>query len=321
MVTKTINKLKEEYQRITYNYLGIQKIEDDAVILNDRVVGLLKIHLLNSDVFNEQQLFQLFCHSKYWIDEVDFEFQLTTKTSNVDAEERVKHVIQETITIYENEKHAQIKLEIADFNEFQKWFIDYIEQKIKPRRFIYIAIPVTIANHEQSTIKKAKTILSQRLNNFVKLLELYKLSYNLSIEDLEKKFNEYYQNGMVIPDKECFSINLKDLNYFNLTSKGEPTKKYKIKTNYYSKEAGDKIKKIGGEIEGFELNRDINFDEGIYIERLDNEGILNLYTSYIEKTLYIDTKTILGKKASKGRYITSIEWFEKYILHKHKKED
>lgn len=320
MVITTLNKLKEEYKKITYNFLKIQKIEDDTVIFQDKIVGILKVHLMNNEIFNEDQLFQLFCHSKYWIDEVDSEIQITTNTSNVNAEEIVKHVLQQTLATYKSEQHSQIQLEIADFNEFQEWFIKFIEEKVKPRRYIYIVIPVTIANQETSTIKKAKILLSQRLNKFIKLLQEYKISYNISIDELERRFNEYHQNGMIISENGSYSINLKELNYMNLTSYGEPTKKYNIKTNYYSKEAGDKIKKIGGTIEGYEFDHDIKLDEKIYLERLDNEAILNLYTSYLGKTVYIDTKPIQGTRFSQGKYITSIEWFEKYLLYKHKKE-
>ena len=70
----------------------------------------------------------------------------------------------------------------------------------------------------------------------------------INLEYLEKNFDELLKNKLIKQEKDTFIINLKDLKINKLLGNGKITKKFKIIAERFSKNAKEKIEKLGGEI-------------------------------------------------------------------------
>lgn len=76
------------------------------------------------------------------------------------------------------------------------------------------------------------------VSRFKKIIKAVNINY---LEKLYSQEKLKEQNGIV-------NVNLKDLGYNKLLALGNPTRKYKITTEFFSKNAKEKIEKAGGTI-------------------------------------------------------------------------
>lgn len=73
--------------------------------------------------------------------------------------------------------------------------------------------------------------------------------YSVNIAYIEEHFNSLLEKGIIKKENGSYAINIKDLNADKLLGKGGTlTKKFKITAKYASKNAEEKIKKMGGEL-------------------------------------------------------------------------
>ena len=70
----------------------------------------------------------------------------------------------------------------------------------------------------------------------------------ITIQTIETKLYNWLKNGILKKEKEEIKINLKELGYNKLLSKGKIKNKYNIEVEYASKNAIEKIQKSGGKI-------------------------------------------------------------------------
>ena len=100
--------------------------------------------------------------------------------------------------------------------------------------------------------QKKQTVLKKFGNNYFgkfgfkkpnkKKIKTIKLDY------LEKNLDKLLKNNLAKQEKDIFIINLKNLKINKLLGNGKITKKFKIKVERFSKNAKEKIEKLGGEI-------------------------------------------------------------------------
>jgi len=70
----------------------------------------------------------------------------------------------------------------------------------------------------------------------------------ITIQTIETKLYSWLKKGILKKEKEEIKINLKELGYNKLLSKGKIKNKYDIEVEYASKNAIEKIQKSGGKI-------------------------------------------------------------------------
>lgn len=70
----------------------------------------------------------------------------------------------------------------------------------------------------------------------------------VNLLDIEQKLQSYISKKLIVEEKGVYVVDLGKLGYNKLLGKGAPTKKYKITTEYASKNIIEKIKKAGGEV-------------------------------------------------------------------------
>lgn len=70
----------------------------------------------------------------------------------------------------------------------------------------------------------------------------------ITIQTIETKLYNWLKNGILKKEKEEIKINLKELGYNKLLSKGKIKNKYNIEVEYASKNVIEKIQKSGGKI-------------------------------------------------------------------------
>lgn len=106
------------------------------------------------------------------------------------------------------------------------------------------------ADQKKPTILKlyGNTYFGKR--GFVRPKSLTKKIKAINIEQL----NKLIEKGLVKKEKDIYNINLEELGYQKLLSKGNLKYKAKIKVKYFSKNATEKIKQQGGEIVSDELS-------------------------------------------------------------------
>lgn len=71
----------------------------------------------------------------------------------------------------------------------------------------------------------------------------------LNIFYIEEHFDSLLKDGKINKEGDGYSINLKDLKANKLLGSGEATRKYKIKTDFASASAIEKVKTAGGSVE------------------------------------------------------------------------
>ncbi len=69
-----------------------------------------------------------------------------------------------------------------------------------------------------------------------------------NIETLERTYHKLLKQGMIKEEKGAYIIDLEQLGFEKLLSKGNPTKKWNITARYASVNAVDKIKEKGGNV-------------------------------------------------------------------------
>jgi len=73
--------------------------------------------------------------------------------------------------------------------------------------------------------------------------------YNgVNIEYLEYYFDKLMEQGLIVEKDGYYEVDLKKLGYNKLLSKGTPTRKWRIITEFVSEKAKEKIENAGGEI-------------------------------------------------------------------------
>jgi large subunit ribosomal protein L15 len=70
----------------------------------------------------------------------------------------------------------------------------------------------------------------------------------INIESLERSVENWLVQGLVKQESGFIVINLTELGYSKLLSKGNASRKYKITVNSATENAQEKIKEVGGEI-------------------------------------------------------------------------
>ena len=86
----------------------------------------------------------------------------------------------------------------------------------------------------------------------------YKLRYSLSvnkkiikpitIQTIETKLYDWLKKGILKKEKDTIKINLKEMGYNKLLSKGKVKNKYDIEVEHASRNAVEKIQNSGGKI-------------------------------------------------------------------------
>ena len=73
--------------------------------------------------------------------------------------------------------------------------------------------------------------------------------YNgVNIEYLEYYFDKLMEQGLIVEKDGYYEVDLKKLGYNKLLSKGTPTRKWRIITEFVSEKAKEKIENAGGEV-------------------------------------------------------------------------
>ena len=70
----------------------------------------------------------------------------------------------------------------------------------------------------------------------------------INIRTIENKLYSWLKNGMLKKENDIIKINLKEIGYNKLLSRGKPKNKFDIEVEYASKNAIEKIQKSGGKI-------------------------------------------------------------------------
>jgi large subunit ribosomal protein L15 len=70
----------------------------------------------------------------------------------------------------------------------------------------------------------------------------------INIEYLEYYYDKLKESGFIKEENDYSVINLKDLGFNKLLSRGEPKRKWKIITKFVSEKAKEKIENAGGEV-------------------------------------------------------------------------
>ena len=70
----------------------------------------------------------------------------------------------------------------------------------------------------------------------------------ITIQTIETKLYNWLKKGILKKDKDIIKINLKEMGYNKLLSKGDVKNKYDIDVEYASENAIEKIQKAGGKI-------------------------------------------------------------------------
>lgn len=102
-------------------------------------------------------------------------------------------------------------------------------------------------HHKQKIIKKYGLLNYFGKHGFTSHKPKIKINA-INISYLEDKFNILQKKELIKQENNFYIIDLSKLKFNKLLGKGNPTKKYKIKTKFISKSAKEKIEKAGGEI-------------------------------------------------------------------------
>jgi large subunit ribosomal protein L15 len=70
----------------------------------------------------------------------------------------------------------------------------------------------------------------------------------VNLLDIEQKLPSLVSKKLISKENDIYVVDLKKIGFNKLLGKGKPTKKYKITTEYASKNIIEKIKKAGGEV-------------------------------------------------------------------------
>ena len=70
----------------------------------------------------------------------------------------------------------------------------------------------------------------------------------INLLEIEQKLPSLVSKKLISKENDIYVVDLKKIGFNKLLGKGKPTKKYKITTEYASKNIIEKIKKAGGEV-------------------------------------------------------------------------
>jgi len=70
----------------------------------------------------------------------------------------------------------------------------------------------------------------------------------INLIEIEEKLGSFESDKLISREKDFYVVDLAKLGFNKLLGKGNPTKKYKITTEYASKKIMEKIKQAGGEV-------------------------------------------------------------------------
>lgn len=77
---------------------------------------------------------------------------------------------------------------------------------------------------------------------------IIKIIKPINVVYLEENFDRLLKNKMILKEGDIYVVDISKLGYNKILGSGKVTKKFKIKTEYASKNTIEKIKKAGGEV-------------------------------------------------------------------------
>ena len=205
----------KKIKRIDFiNYLGIDEITDDIVILKDGVMfAVLRIKPIHFERLNEKNQEKVTSAYRRWIESLKYPVQIVARTVNDELNEQIS-IFKSTTEKDIKDRNEDFKESLSKFREFSDWIKIYSE-KTKPKRLFYLVIPYFPVYNSDSELKKRKDyILSvKKLNKRVveskKLLEDTGVKIRrLSDEQLKNFYESYFKMHFVFNrDKMPFYFN------------------------------------------------------------------------------------------------------------------
>jgi large subunit ribosomal protein L15 len=80
---------------------------------------------------------------------------------------------------------------------------------------------------------------------------------SISIRDLEEKLDSFLNKKLISKEGDFYIVDMEKLGFNKLLSQGKVINKFKIKVDYASKKAAEKIKNSGGEINLLEIKEEV----------------------------------------------------------------
>ncbi len=182
----------------SFEYLGIQEIRDDSVILKDgSVYCVLNIKPINLSKVNSDKRLAIISHFRNWLSSLTYPVQIVGKTINCDLNDMINIFI--STTEHQIKQKPNYKTVLRAFREFSDWLGKYIDKQCMPGRFYYIVIPFRPEYSSEAEIRnriyyrKALKILEKRINETKELLEKTGVKIKrLTNTDLENLYSSYF---------------------------------------------------------------------------------------------------------------------------------
>ena len=170
-------------------FVEAKAIKENAIILNNGAIkAVLQVQPINFHILSTRQQQAIVSAYKDFLNSLDFPIQIVMRTVNLSLDEYLKHLELKV------KKSKNKKLE-SQFNDFQEFLRNYIEEHAVKNRLFYIIIPADEKNFEKAASQlgiRAK-LCQDKLKNCN--LSTKRLSTNELVSMLSSYFEGFIENG------------------------------------------------------------------------------------------------------------------------------
>jgi len=194
----------DNIRKFLSQYLGIQKIEEDSILLDDGIlVSILKVEPIDFTKLTEKKKKEVLTHYQSWIDSLDHSVQILSRSINLDFFERLKIMlsrIEHDIKKTPNKKDLFVL-----FREFSDWINDTLQDH--PNRLFFVVIPYA----------PEKRTNSEKFVSFVKHEKEGRVHLDKLQERVSSTIEKLSKTGVTVSRMNTDNINELLLSYFILS--------------------------------------------------------------------------------------------------------